>query len=184
MANELHYTLENELDTRRFAQILAQVYQEECVIKRGLVIYLQGDLGAGKSFFSRAFIQFFLPQQKVKSPTYTIVESYQTRVNTVHHFDLYRLSDPEELEYLAIRDLLTPPFVALIEWAEKGIGVLPNADILIKLQHADEIDTLLETASFEWREITLLASSIEGETVLNAVAQRFLKGELKPMSEN
>lgn len=184
MVSELHYTLENESNTIRFAQILAQVYQEQCAKRKGIVIYLQGDLGAGKSFFSRAFIQFFLPQQKVKSPTYTIVESYQTLISTVHHFDLYRLSDPEELEYLAIRDLFTPPFLALVEWPEKGRGVLPNADILIKLQHANEVGTLPDTVSFDRREITLLSCSLEGESILNAVAQRFFEGELKSMPEN
>ena len=167
--SEQYYTLENSSETTLFAQILAQVYQQQRVENKGLVIYLQGDLGAGKSFFSRAFIQFFLPQQKVKSPTYTIVESYQTPVGWVHHFDLYRLSDPEELEYLAIRDLLTPPFVALVEWPQKGEGVLPKADILIQLQHGNEMDTWQETASFDRRAMTLSAFSEGGDKILQAV---------------
>jgi len=167
--SDLYYTLENASETTLFAQMLAQVYQQQRVENKGLVIYLQGDLGAGKSFFSRAFIQFFLPQQKVKSPTYTIVESYQTSAGTIHHFDLYRLSDPEELEYLAIRDLLTPPFVALVEWPQKGEGVLPKADILIQLQHANEAEVLHETTSFDTRVITLSALSEGGEKILKTI---------------
>ncbi|MCF6298903.1 MAG: tRNA (adenosine(37)-N6)-threonylcarbamoyltransferase complex ATPase subunit type 1 TsaE [Thiomicrorhabdus sp.] len=133
------------------------------------MIYLQGDLGAGKSFFSRAFIQFFMPKQKVKSPTYTLVESYSTPVGTVHHFDLYRLSDPEELEYLAIRDLLTAPFIALVEWPQKGEGVLPEADIVIHIQHENEIEPLSEIESFDSRVITLSALSEGGKALLKRV---------------
>jgi tRNA threonylcarbamoyladenosine biosynthesis protein TsaE len=166
---ELYYTLENESQTRLFAQIIAQSYQEQSAENKAFVIYLQGDLGAGKSFFSRAFIQFFVPQQKVKSPTYTLVESYSTPVSTVHHFDLYRLSDPEELEYLAIRDLLTAPFVALVEWPQKGAGVLPEADIVIHIQHENEIEPFPELASFNARIITLSALSEKGGEILKSV---------------
>lgn len=135
-----HYTLENESQTILFAQCLARAYQSCFSSHQGLVVYLKGDLGAGKSFFSRAFIQFFLPQQKVKSPTYTLVESYQAPFTAIHHFDLYRLGDPEELEYLAIRELLMEPFIALIEWPQKGEGVLPDADLLIELQHLNGLE--------------------------------------------
>jgi len=160
-----HYTLENESETRLFAQKTAQVIQELFSLNSGLVVYLQGDLGAGKSFFSRAFIQYFLPQQKVKSPTYTIVESYQASLMTIHHFDLYRLSDPEELEYLAIRDLLTEPFIALVEWPQKGEGVLPSANILIELKHVNGA----EENNFDARLITLSAGSRGGAEILKAI---------------
>lgn len=172
-----YYTLESESDTVLFAQTLAQAYVDCCLSggmeqgasSQALMVYLKGDLGAGKSFFSRAFIQTFLPEQKVKSPTYTIVESYKTPLITLHHFDLYRLSDPEELEYLAIRDLLTPPFVALVEWPQKGAGVLPDADVLITLQHSSD---LLEEGgeNFEARFIELSACSIGGGRILERVA--------------
>ncbi len=64
----------------------------------------------------------------MKSPTYTLVETYPTEHGPILHFDLYRLCDPEELEFLAIRDLMTPPFIALVEWPSKGAGILPEAD--------------------------------------------------------
>lgn len=109
-------------------------------ISNGLVVYLEGNLGAGKSFFSRALIQSFLPGQKVKSPTYTLVETYEGPLGEIHHFDLYRLCDPEELEFLGIRDLLKTHFLSLVEWPSKGEGVLQGADLVVQLQHASEVD--------------------------------------------
>ncbi|MDX1796559.1 MAG: tRNA (adenosine(37)-N6)-threonylcarbamoyltransferase complex ATPase subunit type 1 TsaE [Hydrogenovibrio sp.] len=138
--------LADESKTKSFAQKFATSMREARSAENltteqenlpGWVVYLEGDLGAGKSFFSRAFIQDFLPGQKVKSPTYTLVETYQTELGKIHHFDLYRLCDPEELEFLAIRDLLEDSFVSLVEWPSKGAGVLPKADILIQLGHAE-----------------------------------------------
>jgi len=122
-------TLLNESESLEFAELVANSFEQINGFEKGLIIYLKGDLGAGKSFFSRAFIQFFLPGEKVKSPTYTIVESYKISTNCIYHLDLYRLCDPEELEYLAIRDLFSENFVALIEWPQKGIPVLPHADV-------------------------------------------------------
>lgn len=160
-----HYTLENEAETVLFAQKMAQATQDVFCSSYGWVVYFQGDLGAGKSFFSRAFIQCFLPQQKVKSPTYTIVESYQAPLATIHHFDLYRLSDPEELEYLAIRDLLMPPFIALVEWPQKGKGVLPSADIVIELQHV----SAAKESDFDTRLLSLSSESVKGDDILKAI---------------
>uniref|UniRef100_Q31GP6 tRNA threonylcarbamoyladenosine biosynthesis protein TsaE n=1 Tax=Hydrogenovibrio crunogenus (strain DSM 25203 / XCL-2) TaxID=317025 RepID=Q31GP6_HYDCU len=131
--------LETEADTKQLAHVFAQLCDQLKTFDSGWMIYLKGDLGAGKSFFSRAFVQSFLPGQKVKSPTYALVENYQTPLGTIQHFDLYRLCDPEELEFLAIRDLLTPPFVALVEWPSKGEGVLPQADVLVELNVLGEV---------------------------------------------
>lgn len=120
--------------TQAFAEAFAQACREASAFQPGLVVYLQGDLGAGKSFFCRAFIQQFLPGQKVKSPTYTLVESYETELGMVRHFDLYRLCDSEELAFLGLRDLLVAPFVALVEWPSKGQGELPPADLTLSLE--------------------------------------------------
>ncbi len=165
-----YYTLENEAETALFAQKMAQATQEVFCLSSGLVVYLQGDLGAGKSFFSRAFIQSFLPQQKVKSPTYTIVESYQASLAIIHHFDLYRLSDPEELEYLAIRDLLMPPFIALVEWPQKGEGILPNADIVIELLHV----AAAKESELDTRLLSLSSKSTKGGDILKAIQNLFV----------
>lgn len=132
-SSKIQFFLADESDTAQFATQLAKWLDEERVCDKGWMIYLQGNLGAGKSFLTRSFIQYYLPKQKVKSPTYTLIESYDLLKCSLHHFDLYRLCDPEELEFLAIRDLLTPPFMAFVEWPDKGEGVLPSADMVLSL---------------------------------------------------
>ncbi|MBE0494286.1 MAG: tRNA (adenosine(37)-N6)-threonylcarbamoyltransferase complex ATPase subunit type 1 TsaE [Thiomicrospira sp.] len=150
------WPLPDESRTALFAQTLAKLCETLEAATPGLVVYLQGDLGAGKTSFSRAFIQTFLPGQRVKSPTYTLVETYATPVFTLYHFDLYRLCEAEELEYIGIRDLLVPPFMALIEWPSKGQGVLPKADLIMSL-----------TRLGEGRELSLQACSELGEALLD-----------------
>jgi len=97
------------------------------------VIYLIGDLGTGKTTLAQSFIQFF-GFDRVKSPTYSLVESYQNESANIHHFDCYRLSDPEELDYIGIREYLSPGSIHLIEWPELGKGAIAKADISISLK--------------------------------------------------
>ena len=111
--------------SRKLADCCAQ-------LKSSFVIYLIGELGVGKTALAQGFIQYF-GFERVKSPTYSLVESYQNDVINIHHMDCYRLNDPEELEYIGIRDYLSSECLQLIEWPELGKGVIAKADISITL---------------------------------------------------
>jgi len=130
----------NEQDLENFAYKFARD------IPRPLVIWLEGDLGAGKTTFARGLIHALGYEGRVKSPTYGLLEHYQLEQLQVLHMDIYRIADPGELEFLGVEDLLDDQTILLIEWPDKGGSWLPKADFVFKFAYAGEGRSLHWTA--------------------------------------
>lgn len=145
--------LSDELATIQLGQQLAAPLKQY-----GAVIYLHGELGAGKTTLSRGIIQALGHKGNVKSPTYTLVEPYELGDASAYHFDLYRLADPEELEFMGIRDYLNPQNILLVEWPNKGGDFIPAPDLTINLSYHGE-----------GRTVELEPHNNKGNTILNMI---------------
>ncbi len=148
MPHSFNLVLNNEEDTQKLAKALSEHFTAG-------VIYLIGDLGAGKTTLTRYWLQNLGHQGAVKSPTYTLVEPYSIHGKEIFHFDLYRLNDPYELELMGIRDYLeTPDALFLFEWPSKGGEEIPEADIVINIEKSE--DNLLRSAQISASNSALL----------------------------
>lgn len=137
--------LDNEFATLEFAAKLAKYLPAKALV------FLNGPLGAGKTTLVRGILRASGHQGSTKSPTYTLVEPYELTQQKFYHFDLYRLGDPEELEYIGIRDYLEESAICLVEWPEKGQGFMPEADLVINLNYEGEARSItLEASQAAW----------------------------------
>lgn len=105
------------------------------LIPPGFRLYLSGELGAGKTTFTRSLLREWGIVEAIKSPTYTLVETYEAKNQVIHHFDLYRLQSPLELHYLGLELYFNQEAIVIVEWPEKGTEVLPAADMLCTLSY-------------------------------------------------
>lgn len=143
MQYSFQLNLNNEQDTQKLATFLGQH------IAQG-VIYLIGDLGAGKTTLTRYWLHNLGHQGAVKSPTYTLVEPYKIQGKDVFHFDLYRLNDPYELELMGIRDYLDiENALFLFEWPSKGGDEIPQANVVINIEKSEHDDVRQVTLNFD-----------------------------------
>lgn len=142
-------------DTERFGGRLAAARPEENALAS---IHLAGDLGAGKTTLARGFLRASGVTGPVRSPTYTLMEVYETSAISIIHLDLYRLLDPSELEPLGLRDWARPGYLWLIEWPDRGAGRLPLPDLLVTL-----------TGGIDGHQINLEATSALGKRWLSLV---------------
>jgi tRNA threonylcarbamoyladenosine biosynthesis protein TsaE len=116
-------TLTDETATLLFGAEIA------CVSHPGLVIFLRGDLGAGKTTFARGILRGLGYQGKVKSPTYNLIELYKISRLYLYHFDFYRFNDPTEWEDAGFREYFNADSICLVEWPQKAEGLLPPGDL-------------------------------------------------------
>ncbi len=126
------WSLPDEAATAALAARVADVLDD------GLVLYLHGSLGAGKTSFARALLTALGVGERVKSPTYSLVEGYMAEGRPAWHLDLYRIAEPGELEWLGLDALADPAALVLVEWPERGAGALPAADLELRLDYAEQ----------------------------------------------
>ena len=129
MIFDSHYDLKDESETLQFAEGMARQ------LTPGMTIFLKGELGAGKTTWVRGLLRGLGFKDKVKSPTYTLVEPYHFDFFSIYHFDLYRFKDENEWDDAGFREYFNKKSICLVEWPEKAGQVLPKPDIEITLSH-------------------------------------------------
>jgi len=123
-------------DAEAMRALGARAARAALALEQPVVIAIEGELGAGKTTFVGGFLGALGFTGYARSPTYTLIEPYDLAGRAVFHLDLYRLNDPLEVEALGLRDLLQPLTILLIEWPERGVGMLPAADLAIQIRYS------------------------------------------------
>lgn len=155
----MNIELANEQDTEALGAALWAALPHKCLL------FLHGDLGAGKTTLVRGLLRAAGHAGAVKSPTYSLVEEYQLAGRPVFHFDLYRLKDPEELEWMGMSDYLAQDGLCCVEWPQMGAGFLPAADVELFLRVVGEAreaeikvlnPALINSINLNWKNKDLL----------------------------
>jgi tRNA threonylcarbamoyladenosine biosynthesis protein TsaE len=156
MMSEQLWQLSDEAATARFAAALAAALPDEF-----FYVALSGDLGAGKTHTVRCLLRALGERGPVCSPTYTLMEDYQTATRRLVHMDLYRLGSAQELEFLGVRELLGEKLCLCVEWAERAEAALPQPDLQIRLEIAGETARRVQVESFSTRGEACLAGLLK-----------------------
>jgi tRNA threonylcarbamoyladenosine biosynthesis protein TsaE len=158
---KVKYFLASEAEMMALASEFAKSCQQ---VKASCKIYLQGELGTGKTTFARGFLRALGYQDKIKSPTYTLMETYALLDRNIYHLDLYRISDANELEFIGLRDILAEDAILLVEWPERAKDLLPPADLYCYIE-----------ISKNGRTIEVRAQGKIGETLLKKILRAYQK---------
>jgi tRNA threonylcarbamoyladenosine biosynthesis protein TsaE len=149
---EKKITINSPYEMEELGASLALLCGKKCII------YFIGELGAGKTTLIRGFLRALGHNGIVKSPTYTLVESYQFNgQKKVYHFDLYRLVNAQELEFIGIRDYFSDEAICLVEWADRAENFLPKADLICRIDIVSE----------DSRSVVLNAKTLLGEDIID-----------------
>lgn len=151
-----YLTLPEEASTLALGRRLAEL------VDPPFLLFLRGELGAGKTTLARGILRGLGHRGPVRSPSFTLLESYDLPDRTVHHLDFYRVAEPEELEAIGVRELLDPSAIVVIEWPERGGARLPVPDL----------DLRLAIGRGGLRRARLLAGSARGRAVLEHLRRR------------
>jgi tRNA threonylcarbamoyladenosine biosynthesis protein TsaE len=157
--NSRVWILNDLTETERFGAALASALAAEPLAEQAFVIHLSGDLGAGKTTLARAILRGAGVSGPVKSPTFTLLEPYNSPRSPIYHFDLYRFSSPDQWFDAGFDDVMSGPGLMLVEWPENAEGALPPPDLRVRLDPVDDGDA---------RRIEITCGSAAGERCLSA----------------
>lgn len=147
--DEMRYVVPSEGQMEQFGGCLSPLLGQQ------MLLTVEGDLGAGKTTLVRGLLRGTGFTGPVKSPTFSLVEPYEFNSKNLYHFDLYRLKDPEELEYIGMRDYLSAPALCIVEWPEKAGDFLPTSDIHIMINRTGQ-----------GREVIIQAQTERGQAMI------------------